>query len=158
MRGGPRSFPPGFTCPVVLWCHLSSSSFRVRDCHPLRSHFPERFRYENFAFMMIRNPRSKLLVWACPISLAATLGIEVSFSSSRYLDVSVPWVSFITLWIHVMIHTHSCMWVAPFGDLRVNGYLLLTAAYRSLSRPSSAPSAKASALCSSSLDLSDYHQ
>ena len=44
-------------------------------------------------------------------------------------------------------------WVPPFGNLRVNGYVLLTAAYRSLSRPSSAPSAKASALCSFSLDL-----
>ena len=33
--------------------------------------------------------------------------------------------------------------VSPFGDLRVYGYLLLTAAYRSLSRPSSAPDAKA---------------
>ena len=38
------------------------------------------------------------------------------------------------------------MWVSPFGDLRVNGYVLLTAAYRSLSRPSSAPSARASTL------------
>ena len=33
-----------------------------------------------------------------------------------------------------------------------NGCLRLTAAYRSLPRPSSAPSAKASALCSFSLD------
>ncbi len=32
------------------------------------------------------------LVWACPISLATTLGITIVFSSSRYLDVSVPWV------------------------------------------------------------------
>ena len=39
-------------------------------------------------------------------------------------------------------------WVSPFRNLRVNGYLLLTAAYRSLSRLSSALSAKASALCS----------
>ena len=36
--------------------------------------------------------------------------------------------------------------VSPFGDLRVNGYLHLTAAYRSLSRPSSADMAKASAV------------
>ena len=43
--------------------------------------------------------------------------------------------------------------VSPFRDLRVNGYLLLTAAFRSLSRLSSAPSAKASALCPCSLDL-----
>ena len=45
------------------------------------------------------------------------------------------------------------MWVAPFGNLRVDAYLQLTAAYRSLSRPSSAPSAKASALCSLPLNL-----
>ena len=38
------------------------------------------------------------------------------------------------------------MWVSPFGYLRINGYLLLPAAFRSLSRPSSAPSARASAL------------
>ena len=37
-------------------------------------------------------------------------------------------------------------WVSPFRNLRVNGYLLLTAAYRSLSRLSSALSAKASTL------------
>jgi hypothetical protein len=31
-------------------------------------------------------------VWALPLSLAATQGISFDFSSSRYLDVSVPWV------------------------------------------------------------------
>ena len=31
-------------------------------------------------------------VWAVPFSLAATLGISIDFFSSRYLDVSVPWV------------------------------------------------------------------
>ena len=31
-------------------------------------------------------------VWANPLSLAATYGISFDFSSSRYLDVSVPWV------------------------------------------------------------------
>ena len=42
--------------------------------------------------------------------------------------------------------------VSPFGYLRINGYLLLTAAFRSLSRPSSALSAKASTLRSFLLD------
>ena len=46
----------------------------------------------------------------------------------------------------------SCR-VSPFRNLRVNGYLLLTVAYRSLSRLSSALSAKASTLRSYSLDL-----
>ena len=46
----------------------------------------------------------------------------------------------------------SCQ-VSPFRDLRVKGYLLLTAAYRSLSRLSSALSAKASTLRPSLLYL-----
>ena len=42
--------------------------------------------------------------------------------------------------------------VSPFGNQRIVGYLLLPAAYRSLSRPSSAPGAKASTLRSFLLD------
>ena len=38
----------------------------------------------------VRNPRDKSLVWALSFSLAATKKIDFSFSSSRYLDVSVP--------------------------------------------------------------------
>ena len=48
----------------------------------------------------------------------------------------------------------SCR-VSPFRNRRVNGYLLLTAAYRSLSRLSSALSAKASTLRSFLLNLFD---
>ena len=46
------------------------------------------------------------------------------------------------------------MRVSPFGNLRIEAYLQLPAAYRSLSRPSSALDAKAFTLCSSSLELS----
>ena len=42
-----------------------------------------------------------MTVWAPPRSLAATYGIDVSFSSSPYLDVSVQAVPDVTLWIHV---------------------------------------------------------
>ena len=41
----------------------------------------------------------------------------------------------------IPMHYHRC--VPAFGNLRIFGYLLLPAAYRSLSRPSSAPDAKA---------------
>ena len=44
-------------------------------------------------------------------------------------------------------------WVSPFGNLRINAYLQLPEAYRSLSRPSSAPDAKAFPLRSYQLDL-----
>jgi hypothetical protein len=32
------------------------------------------------------------MVWADPRSLAATDGVSIDFLSTRYLDVSVPWV------------------------------------------------------------------
>ena len=47
------------------------------------------------------------------------------------------------------------MWVPPFRYLRIIGYLLLPEAFRSLSRLSSALSAKASTLRSFLLGLSD---
>ena len=43
--------------------------------------------------------------------------------------------------------------VAPFGNLRIDAYVPLPVAYRSLSRPSSAPDAKAFPLRSFLLDL-----
>ena len=90
-------------------------------------------------------PRNaRIPVWPLSISLAATLEIDVSFSSYGYLDVSVPRVPLITLCIHVMIPAHYHRWVPPFRNLRIIGYVLLPAAFRSLSRLSSAPSAKAS--------------
>ena len=77
-------------------------------------------------------------------------GIDVSFFSSGYLDVSVRRVPFHTLWIGYLCtddEVFSCGF--PHSDiLRINGYLLLPAAFRSLSRLSSALSAKASTLCS----------
>ena len=42
---------------------------------------------------------ARITVWALPRSLAATYGIDVSFSSSGYLDVSVPRVPLHGLWI-----------------------------------------------------------
>ena len=59
------------------------------------------------------------------------------FSSAAYLPYVMDWR---------MDAWSSSMRVAPFGDLRINGYLRLPEAFRSLSRPSSALSAKASAL------------
>ena len=45
LRGGPRVFPQGFSCLVVLWilpCHLG---FHVRGFHPLWPAFPKPFHY-----------------------------------------------------------------------------------------------------------------
>ena len=96
---------------------------------------------------------ARTMVWALPRSLAATYGIDCFFLFLRLLRCfsspgSPPYV------MDWRMDTWGVlMWVSPFRNLRVNGYLLLTAAYRSLSRLSSALSAKASTLRSSSLDL-----
>ena len=73
------------------------------------------------------------------------LGLLRCFSSPRSLLTDYLF--------HLWMTTHYRRRVPPFGYLWIIGYLLLPAAFRSLSRPSSAPSAKASALCSFSLDL-----
>ena len=44
---------------------------------------------------------ARILVWALPISLAATFGIDFSFFSSGYLDVSVHRVPGHNLWIQL---------------------------------------------------------
>ena len=43
LRGGPRSFPQGSSCLVVLWILLSYLGFRVRGFHPLWLVFPGPF-------------------------------------------------------------------------------------------------------------------
>ena len=79
---------------------------RVRGSHPLRPAFPcrsARTRFCNFRHGLgamdspSRNTNEATapalapsLVWARALSLAATRAISVDFSSSGYLDVSVP--------------------------------------------------------------------
>ena len=43
LRGGPRSFPQGFSCLVVLWIPLCQVVFRLRGFHPLWPAFPKPF-------------------------------------------------------------------------------------------------------------------
>ena len=56
------------------------------------------------------------MVWAPPGSLAATSGIDVSFFSSGYLDVSVHRVPFRTLWIGVRM-TEVCSAGFPHSEI-----------------------------------------
>ena len=82
-------------------------------------------------------------VWPLPRSLATTCGISVDFSSSPYLDVSVQAVPHTYLFYSVYDIQVLPVCVPTFGYLRINAYLQLPEAFRSLSRPSSAPDAKA---------------
>ena len=73
-----------------------------------------------------------------PLSLAATDGIDVSFSSSPYLDVSVRAVPLRALWIHARMLKVSLSGL-PHSDARGSqpmcGSPRLFAAYRVLLRP-----------------------
>ena len=97
-------------------------------------------------------------VWALPISLAATFGIS---GGSLLFLISVPgllrWftspsVASVPYFIQAFGYWILLQWVTPFGYLGVTGYVLLTRAFRSLSRPSSPRSSKASTIHIHSLD------
>ena len=151
LEDGPPGFSQGSTCPGLLGVRASrptrishtglSPSAVVRSstvplCFgrpPTRPHNPR--------------PGHPVRVWALPFSLAATLGISIDFFSSRYLDVSVPWVGSLCKGDGICSRR-----VAPFGHPRISACLQLPGAYRSLPRPSSPVCAKASAVRASSLD------
>ena len=71
LEGGPPVFPPGFTCPAVLWILLADFSFRVRDYHTLWLNFPfhstnrrqyraqsepQKYYYSWFGLLRVRSP------------------------------------------------------------------------------------------------------
>ena len=105
--------------------------------------------------IMRSEPRdARTPVWALPFSLAATHRITCCFLFLRLLRCfsspgSLPYVMD---WR--MDDWSLSSRVSPFRYLRIIGYLLLPEAFRSLSRLSSALSAKASTLRSFLLDLS----
>jgi len=107
LRGGPRGFRPGFPCPAVLRNFRNEAvQFRLRGLYPLRRAVPCTSPTTELCNSPTRRQTDQLepynptvtttavyhvtAVWALPFSLATTQGVEVSFLSSGYLDVSVP--------------------------------------------------------------------
>ena len=122
---------------------LACSGFRLRGSHPLWPAFP--YRSPNL-YTLYAGPypgKHCLPVWPPPRSLATTCGISVDVFSWSYLDVSVQTVPHVHLFYSMHVTVVLPQWVAPFGYLRIIAYLQLPEAFRSLSRPSSAPDAKA---------------
>ena len=71
LEDGPPMFPPGFTCPAVLWIQLAAFSFRLRDYHSLWCavpctsakipqcrllSVPRRYCYLRFGLFRVRSP------------------------------------------------------------------------------------------------------
>ena len=122
---------------------LTRFGFRLRGSHPLWPAFPCRSSNLSCRCVSPQPRRINPPVWPLPRSLATTCGISVDVFSSPYLDVSVQAVPHVHLFDSVHADTVLPCRVAPFGNLRIIAYLQLPEAYRSLSRPSSAPDAKA---------------
>ena len=147
-RGRP-GFRQGSTCPAVLRHRImESDSFRVRGFHTLRRAFPDPSTMNRFSLKLHGSspcgPTTPLkVVWAPPLSLAATHGI--SGGSLPFLISSPMLLRWFTshgvappaYFIQLSRYRNRSLWVTPFGHPRINGYLLLPVAFRSLSRPSS---------------------
>ena len=126
-RTGLSPSPAGFPKTVLLTFTLRTAVHTPLCTHSGLGSFPFARRYlgNRYYFLFLR-------VLRC-------------FSSPRAL--------LMTYLIQSWMTGHYSRRVSPFRHLRITGYLLLPEAYRSLSRLSSALSAKASALCSYLLDL-----
>ena len=117
MGGGPPVFPQGSTCLAVLWILPALRGLRVRGFHPLRPSFHDGSTVPSDTLCSPKPRHVYTPVWALSLSLAATQEIDVSFSSSGYLDVSVPRVPFIQLCIHCMMTELSSAGF-PHSDIR----------------------------------------
>ena len=95
LRDGPRGFRQGFTCPAVLRILQRASCISYTGLSPTAVTLSIVFYYAINFLLSYRSPTTPVkLVWAFPLSLATTKGIDFSFFSSDYLDVSVHRVAF----------------------------------------------------------------
>ena len=145
MPDGPGGFTQDYSCPALLRIPLRFNALRVRSCHALWPSFPEHSARAISCDVVVLLPhrcRDTGGLGSSPFArhywgnhvCFLFLRVLRCFSSPRWPPTSV-----------------SARWVVPFGNPRVKGHLRLTAAYRSLSRPSSPPGAKASTRCPSLL-------
>ena len=129
--------------PRYSGIRLTVFGFRLRGSHPLWLAFPD---HSANLYRRCAAPQPRRInppVWPLPRSLATTSGISVDFSSSPYLDVSVQAVPHLRLFDSTQVDGVLLRRVSPFGNSGINAYVQLPQTYRSLSRPSSALSAKA---------------
>ena len=122
--------------------------FRVQDFHLLWFHFPLNSTIKRIcnSYIEVLQPQSE--DWFGLIPFRSPLLRESIFLSFPLVTKMFQFARLLSLslCIHDRITVHYYCWVSPFGNLRVKAYLQLAEAYRCSSRPSSASSAKASAM------------
>ena len=144
MPDGPGGFAQDYSCPALLRIPLGHLSLRLRNCHPLWLNFPEHSSHDQCTTAWSYNP-----VYASPhmrfgLFPGRSPLLGESFVYFLFLQV-LRCFSSLRSPLNLGQDNHpSGNWVVPFGNPRIKGHLHLPRAYRSLSRPSSPPRAKAS--------------
>ena len=90
MDDGPPTFSADSSCPQILRIPPLLRCFHLRDSHTLRFAFPCDSVNLKLGYAVLTPHALLHTVWPLPLSLATTRGISFDFSSSGYLDVSVP--------------------------------------------------------------------
>lgn len=109
---------------------------------------------DNSVRSVLQPQDASILVWAASVSLAATREIADCFLFLRVLRCfSSPGLPCRLLCVQRRTLSHYGQQVPPFGYPRIQAYLQLHGAFRRSSRPSSAPSAKASTVRPFQLNL-----
>ena len=137
-------------CTVLLRYQTRVLRISLTGLSPSLADFPTSFCYSQafFTFRPVLQPQ----LGSNPIGLGfshfARHYFGNNFSSSGYLDVSVPLVPPCTLFGSCTSDRGSLCRVSPFGHPGIGARSQLPRAFRSVPRPSSALSAKASSVSS----------
>ena len=149
MGDGPPCFRRGFSCPAVLRIHAGEDSVSRTGLLPAMADrsksLPLRRPFVT-PYGVSFNPGRQAVRFGLQFRFARRYsGNRVCFLFLRLLRCfSSPGLPSSAYSVGQMIFSHDGEGVSPFGHLRIQAYLQLPEAYRCSSRPSSAPSAKAS--------------
>ena len=142
---GPGRFTQDFSCPALLRILLGLIIQSCTGLSPSLIALSKAFHLNNF--VPYRSPTTPTMPKQCRFGLfpvrSPLLGESLLFSS----PMGTQMFQFPTFAHCLQCNRFFICWVAPFGNPRIKGYLLLSMAYRSLSRPSSPPRAQASSMC-----------
>ena len=127
--------------PYSGYCQVYKS-FQIQGYHLLWPSFPTCSSIIYKSTLQSYNPRiaETILVWAIFPFRSPLLGKSLLFSLP-------PGTQMFQFSGFALCNTSSTYQVTPFGNLRINLYLPIPAAYRSLSRPSSPLRAQAFTVC-----------
>ena len=144
MPDGPGGFAQNSSCSALLRIPLSHIWLRLPDYHRLWLNFPEHSTHHQCTTSWSYYPADALLQQRFGLFPVRSPLLRESLVYFLFLQVLRCFSSLRSPHCHCSDNSPSDCWVVPFGNPRIKGHLHLPEAYRSLSRPSSPPRAKAS--------------